>query len=74
MAQPVILGLLLMLSMLPLFDAATDCIRGRGYCPVGLDCNRNNSLCEYPQTCSVGANRTDHDQGTRYCIFVLQYS
>ena len=44
MALHAVCFLLLLFSMLPLFDA-TDCRNGL-YCPAGLDCNNNNTLCE----------------------------
>ena len=63
MALPAVCFLLLLFSMLPLFDA-TDCDRGL-YCPAGSDCNRDNALCEAgSDNCTISEeNKPDCDEG-----------
>ena len=55
MALPVVYYLLLLFSVLPLYQA-THCPNGK-YCPAGRDCNENTDFCESKtMTCSNDAN------------------
>ena len=69
MALPAVCFLLILFSMLPLFDA-TDCDRGL-YCPAGRDCNSDNALCEGgSNNCTISAEKKPEcNEGTAdFCL------